>query len=65
MNRKKEIFRAWGKLALDIIDLQVCLSNITVIIIIKKNMIICVILQLKQKKPRKGGNTLTQSLKKN
>ena len=53
-----------GKTCIDIIDLQFCLSNITVIIIIKKNMIICVILQLKQKKPRKGGNTLTQSLKK-
>lgn len=47
----------------DIIDLQVCLSNITVMIIIKK-MVICITLALKQRKPTKGSNTLTQSLKK-
>lgn len=47
----------------DIIDLQVCLSNITVMIIIK-NMVVCITLALKQRKPTKGSNTLTQSLKK-
>lgn len=48
----------------DIIDLQACLSNITVMIIIKKNMVVCITLALKQRKPTKGSNTLTQSLKK-